>query len=112
NFMEPAVSELANFAAGIDAEDPNLKLWTNRDGSIIRSGSEYLHLLVNQVSNPVRWDLCMESMVAAGVTGLIELAPAGTLAGLAKRGMPGVETLALKGPDQIEAAIELAKNHG
>jgi len=112
NFMEPAVAELANFAAGIDAEDPNLKLWTNRDGSIIRSGSEYLHLLVNQVSNPVRWDLCMESMVAAGVTGLIELAPAGTLAGLAKRGMPGVETLALKGPDQIEAAIELAKNHG
>ena len=112
NFMEPAVAELANFAAEIDAEDPNLKLWTNRDGSIIRSGSEYLHLLVNQVSNPVRWDLCMESMVAAGVTGLIELAPAGTLAGLAKRGMPGVETLALKGPDQIEAAIELAKNHG
>ena len=54
----------------------------------------------------------MDAMVAAGVTGLIELSPAGTLAGLAKRGMPGVETLALKTPEQLDAAIELAKNHG
>jgi [acyl-carrier-protein] S-malonyltransferase len=54
----------------------------------------------------------MEAMLAAGVTALIELSPAGTLAGLAKRGMPGVETLALKSPDQLDAAIELANNHG
>ncbi len=112
NFMEPAVAELANYAAGIATSDATLNLWTNKGGSIVKSGSEYLNLLVNQVSNPVRWDLCMDAMVAAGVTGLIELSPAGTLAGLAKRGMPGVETLALKTPDQIDAALELAKNHG
>jgi [acyl-carrier-protein] S-malonyltransferase len=112
DFMEPAVSELANYAAGIHTLDPQLLIWTNKDGSVVNSGADYLRLLVNQVSNPVRWDLCMEAMVAAGVTALIELSPAGTLAGLAKRGMPGVETLALKSPDQIDAAIELAKNHG
>lgn len=112
NFMESAVSELANYAASLSTNDPNLKLWTNRDGSVISTGSEYLNLLVNQVSNPVRWDLCMEAMVDAGVTALIELSPAGTLAGLAKRGLPGIETLALKTPDQLDAAIELAKNHG
>jgi [acyl-carrier-protein] S-malonyltransferase len=112
NFMEPAVAELANFAAGIQTGDPSIALWTNKDGTVVSSGVEYLKFLVSQVSNPVRWDLCMDAMVAAGVTALIEVSPAGTLAGLAKRGMPGVETLALKTPDQIDAAIELAKNHG
>lgn len=112
NFMEPAVAELANFAAGIQTGDPSISLWTNKDGTVVSSGVEYLNFLVSQVSNPVRWDLCMDAMVAAGVTALIEVSPAGTLAGLAKRGMPGVETLALKTPDQIDAAIELAKNHG
>ena len=112
SFMEPAVAELANFASSIEAGQPKVKLWTNKDGSQVSAGQEYLKLLVSQVSNPVRWDLCMESMMAAGVTAIIELSPAGTLAGLAKRGMPGVETLALKTPDQLDAAIELAKNHG
>ena len=112
SFMEPAVAELANFAADLTTTDPSMKLWTNKNGEIISSGSDYLKLLVSQVSNPVRWDLCMEAMVAAGVTGLIEVSPAGALTGMAKRGMPGVESLALKTPDQIDAAIELAKNHG
>lgn len=111
-FMSPAVAELANYAASLNTDDPEIKLWTNKDGEVITSGSEYLNLLVNQVSNPVRWDLCMESMVSSGVTALIELSPAGTLVGLAKRGMPGIETLALKTPDQLDAALELAKNHG
>lgn len=111
DFMKPAVAELDNFAIGLTANDPKVKLWTNQNGETISSGSKYLELLVSQVSNPVRWDLCMDSMVKAGVTALIEVSPAGTLAGLAKRGMPGVETLALKSPDQIDAAIELAKNH-
>jgi len=112
SFMEPAVDELANYAAGLSIQDPTLKLWTNKDGSIISSGVEYRDLLVKQVSNPVRWDLCMRAMVDSGVTGILELSPAGTLTGLAKRGMPGVETFALKSPDQIDSAIEFAKNHG
>lgn len=112
DFMKPAEQELSNYASGIATSDAKIKIWTNRDGSIVESGSAYLDLLVNQVSNPVRWDLCMDAMLAAGVTGIIELSPAGTLSGLAKRGMSGVETLALKTPDQLDAAIELAKNHG
>jgi [acyl-carrier-protein] S-malonyltransferase len=111
-YMEPAVAELDSYSKSLSTADANTKLWTNKDGTVVSSGAKYLELLVSQVSNPVRWDLCMEAMVSAGVTALIELSPAGTLAGLAKRGMPGVETLALKTPDQIDAALELAKNHG
>jgi [acyl-carrier-protein] S-malonyltransferase len=67
--------------------------------------------MVNQVKSPVRWDLCMQSMIDAGVTALIEVAPAGTLIGLAKRSMPGIETLAIKSPENLDAALALIENH-
>ena len=111
SYMEPAVAELAEFAKSLTVNDPQVAIWSNSNGSTIATGAAYLDSLVSQVSNPVRWDLCMAAMVEAGVTGLIEVAPAGTLVGLAKRSMPGVETLAVKTPDQIPAALELAAKH-
>jgi [acyl-carrier-protein] S-malonyltransferase len=109
--MAPAVSTLAAYAAGLTVADPNTKLWTNAGGRSITSGPEFVELMVNQVKSPVRWDLCMAAMVDAGVTALIEVAPAGTLVGLAKRSMPGIETLAIKSPDNLDAALELIANH-
>jgi [acyl-carrier-protein] S-malonyltransferase len=109
--MNPAVAELSIFAETLETADPQVTIWSNSDGKTISSGAKYLDSLVSQVSHPVRWDLCMNAMVEAGVTALIEVSPAGTLVGLAKRGMPGVETLAVKTPDQIPAALELAAKH-
>mgnify|MGYP003349596237 FL=1 len=68
--------------------------------------------IVNQIANPVRWDLCMESLLQLGVTGAIELPPAGTLLGLLKRATPSIETFALKSPDDLPAALEFATKHG
>ena len=110
-YMQPAVATLEAYAAGVTVADPSVTLWTNAGGRVIASGSEFVSLLVNQVSSPVRWDLCMAAMVEAGVTAVIELAPAGTLVGLAKRSMPGIETLAVKTPEHLEAARELINNH-
>ena len=110
-FMAPAVSTLAAYAAGLTVADPDTKLWTNAGGRNVTSGPEFVELMVNQVKSPVRWDQCMAAMVDAGVTALIEVAPAGTLAGLAKRSMPGIETLAIKSPENLDAAIALIANH-
>ncbi|MFM1983971.1 MAG: hypothetical protein RL723_406 [Actinomycetota bacterium] len=110
-FMKPAVETLNDYSQKIEINDPNINLWSNNGGRLITSGSEFVELLVNQVSSPVRWDLCMTAMVEAGVTALIELAPAGTLVGLAKRAMPGIETLAVKTPENLEAALSLINNH-
>ena len=110
-YMQPAVATLEAYAAGVAVADPSVTLWTNAGGRVIASGSEFVSLLVNQVSSPVRWDLCMAAMVEAGVTAVIELAPAGTLVGLAKRSMPGIETLAVKTPEHLDAARELISNH-
>lgn len=110
-FMKPAVDVLNNYSKTIQINDPSISLWSNNGGRLITSGSEFVDLMVNQVSSPVRWDLCMQAMVNAGVTAVIELAPAGTLVGLAKRAMPGVETLAVKTPENLEAALSLINNH-
>lgn len=107
HYMELAVAEVGLAAAELQPADPSIPLWTNRDGSIVTSGAEYLRLLVGQIESPVRWDLCMADFAARGVTGVIELCPAGALVGLAKRALPGVPTVAIKTPDDLDAALEL-----
>ena len=106
-YMAPAVEHLSSVAASLSPADPTLPLWTNKDGSLVSDGARFVELLVGQVSSPVRWDLCMESFAAAGVTGIIEVAPAGALVGLAKRALKGVPSVAIKTPDDLPAAFEL-----
>lgn len=106
-YMAPAVEHLRSVAAGLEKHDPELTIWTNRDGSTVDSGDGFVDLLVGQVSSPVRWDKTMDAFAAAGVTGVIEVAPAGALVGLAKRGLKGVPTVAVKTPDDLAAAFDL-----
>jgi [acyl-carrier-protein] S-malonyltransferase len=107
HFMEPSVAALHEVATSIWASDPELPIWTNRDGALIESGTTFVDLMVSQVTSPVRWDLTMGALSEAGVTGLIELAPGGALAGLAKRGLKGVPSVAIKTPDDLAAAHDL-----
>ncbi|MEY4558030.1 MAG: hypothetical protein RL024_188 [Actinomycetota bacterium] len=101
HFMQPAVDKLSEAAAQVSANTPQKKLWSNVDGSLVSSGEQFLASLVSQVSNPVRWDLCMATMDQLSAT-VIELPPAGALAGLAKRGMPNSTAVALKNPSDLE----------
>ena len=109
SFMETAKVELGSLASSIRTENPKLLLWSNSDGARVDSGDKFLELLINQVSNPVRWDLTMDSMVSDGVSAVIELLPGGTLTGIAKRAMPGVATLALKSPEDLEKATAFVR---
>jgi len=106
-YMQPAVASLAAVAARLEPSDPTLPIWTNRDGSRVDDGARFVRYLVDQVSSPVRWDMCMQSFEAAGVTGIIEVAPAGALVGLAKRALKGVPSVAIKTPDDLPAAFAL-----
>ena len=109
--MAPAVSALAEAASGVVAKDPVSTLLSNADGAVVTSGQDWIQRIVAQVAAPVRWDKCMATMAEIGVTALLELPPAGTLAGLAKRGLKDVEILALKTPDQLDAARALFAAH-
>lgn len=109
--MQPAVSVLGGYAQAMSTHDARVPLVSNADGAVLHSGREVLKRLVSQVSNPVRWDLCMETLKELGVTGLIEVPPAGTLVNLAKRAMPGVETLALRTPADLEKAHAMVAAH-
>ncbi|MEO7448075.1 MAG: ACP S-malonyltransferase [Humibacillus sp.] len=109
--MSPAVVALTAAADDLSPADPDRLLLSNADGRSVTDGADVLARLVRQVSNPVRWDQCMETLMALGVTGMVELSPAGTLVGLAKRAMRGVETVALKTPDDLYAARALVLAH-
>jgi [acyl-carrier-protein] S-malonyltransferase len=109
--MAPAAEALARAAATTVVKDPAITLLSNADGAVVTSGANWVERIIAQVAAPVRWDLCMETMSDIGVTALIELVPGGTLAGLAKRALPGVALLALKTPDQLDAAHELIAAH-
>lgn len=108
-YMSSAVAELRNAAQAVHAGEPRIGIWTNRDGGSVDSGAAFVEALIEQVASPVRWDLCMRSFTAAGVTGLIELSPAGALTGLAKRGLRGTPAVAVKEPVDLDAAVELAR---
>ena len=109
--MAPAVDTLAKAAQDLTPGDPTITYVSNKDGKTVATGAEVLERLVGQVANPVRWDLCMETFKELGVTALLEVCPGGTLTGLAKRALPGVKTLALKTPDDLDAARELIAEH-
>jgi [acyl-carrier-protein] S-malonyltransferase len=105
--MVPAVEHLADVARGLSPQAATLPLWTNSDGTVVSDGPAFVDLLVGQVSSPVRWDLCMQAFADAGVTGIIEVAPAGALVGLAKRALRGIPSVAIKTPDDLPAAYDL-----
>lgn len=110
-FMKTAQEPLAEFAEQLSPDDPECTLLSNFDGAAVTTGGQVLDSLVAQVTRPVRWDACMDSMLASGVTGILELAPAGTLIGLAKRGMRGVKGFAVKSPSDLAAAQEFIAEH-
>lgn len=109
--MAPAVAALQAAAAGTAVKDPAITLLSNRDGAVVTSGTDWVDRIARQVASPVRWDHCMATMAKLGVTAFIELLPGGTLTGMAKRALPGVELLAIQTPDQLDAARALAAAH-
>lgn len=109
--MAPAVEHVSGVAAGITPADPTLPVLSNADGRAVADGADALARIVGQIANPVRWDLTMEALLASGVTGMLELPPAGTLTGIARRGMKGVATFALKTPDQLDEAAAFCAEH-
>ncbi len=112
DFMKPALQGFESFATSLVVHDAKVGLVSNKDGAILLSGERILNRIIEQVANPVRWDLCMSSMESSGVTRAIEIAPAGTLVGLLKRGAPDVSTFALKSPDDLENARAFARTKG
>ncbi len=110
-YMQPAVEPLRALVSSIPTHDVSNQVISNKDGRVIAGAHEVLDRIVDQIANPVRWDLCMETMKSIGITGVIELPPSGTLVGLLKRAANEIETFALKSADDLDAAREFAGRH-
>ena len=112
SYMQPAVEPLRTLAASVEVSDSEIGVLSNKDGEVLRNGREILDCIVNQISNPVRWDLCMETLQSQGVTGAVEVAPAGTLVGLIKRAVPAIEQSAFKSPGDLVTVQAFVDTHG
>ncbi len=110
SFMQSAVEPLRALAATLDVNDPKCGVISNKDGAVVRNGREVLDRIVAQISNPVRWDLCMNTL-SENVSGAVEVPPAGTLVGLLKRAVPIVETFAIKSVADLPLAGEFVVRH-
>ncbi len=110
--MQPAVSAVGSMAQGITVYDPQTTILSNKDGAAVSQGREVIDRIVGQIAGPVRWDLCMQKLADLGVTGILEVPPAGTLTGLIKRAQPQIATFALKTPDDLDAARAFVAEHG
>jgi [acyl-carrier-protein] S-malonyltransferase len=110
-YMQPAIEPLHALVSSIPRHNVSNQVISNKDGRVIAGAYEILDRIVYQIANPVRWDLCMETMKSIGITGVIELPPSGTLVGLLKRAASEIETFALKSADDLDAAREFAGRH-
>ena len=110
--MGSAQPRLAQLTKAITTHPPRTRLLSNLDGTLVSDGREFLNRMVAQITRPVRWDLCMETMAQLGVTGMLELPPAGTLTGIARRNLKGVELFNLNSPDQLDQARDFVARHG
>ena len=111
DFMRPAQEPVEAIANSLKVSDPKFKVLSNKEGAIVASGKELVQRIITQIANPVRWDLCMETMQREGVTGLLELFPGGTLTGIAKRAISNIETFAITSPETLTDAVEFAQRH-
>ena len=112
SYMQSAVEPMRSLAQSIEVKDTAVGVLSNKDGAVLTDGREILNRIVDQIANPVRWDLCMQTLVESGVTGAIEVAPAGTLVGLIKRAVPTIAQCALKSPAELELAQAFIVDHG
>ena len=110
SYMQPAVEPLREIAAKISVRSSRCPVISNKDGAVLQDGREILDRIVAQISNPVRWDLCMTTL-SRHISGAVEIPPAGTLVGLLKRAVPIIETFALKSAEDVTLAKEFIVRH-
>jgi [acyl-carrier-protein] S-malonyltransferase len=94
--MGSAVPRLAELVAALTPGEPRCTVVATADGAVVPSGRQLLDRLVGQLTGPVRFDRCLQTIAELGPTSVVELAPGGTLAAIAKRAFPGVAITALK----------------
>lgn len=111
-FMQHAREALTRELAEFPVADPHLPIYTNRDGTQITSGEQFRSVLAEQIASPVRWDQCMSAFAADGHRSLVEVTPAGTLVGLAKRALPEFARIAVNTPDDLAPALTAAGAEG
>ena len=104
-FMAPARDRLRDAIAAADIRDADIPIVSNVDAKPHDRGDEWVSLLSAQLSSPVRWKHCLQTLSTLGVTDFAELGPGGVLTGMAKRSVGGARTISVATPDDLDKLL-------
>ena len=107
--MKPAAERLAAALAGVEVKAPAIPVLHNADVASYSDPARIRDALVRQLYSPVRWTETIKQLAADGIVLQAECGPGKVLAGLGKRIVAEVKTLALIDGAALDAAkAELA----
>ena len=104
--MAPARDRLREAIATAKPRDSDVPIVSNVDAKAHSHGNEWTTLLSAQLSSPVRWKQCLQTMFESGIKDFVELGPGGVLTGMAKRTIESARTLSISTPDELDKLIE------
>ena len=109
SLLAPAAQRLRERLRGEPIATPRVPVMNNIDVAVESDPERIRDALARQAAGPVRWAEIVRRMAGQGVTHVIECGPGRVLAGLTKRIVPGIESLALTDPASIEEALSRLK---
>lgn len=104
--MASARDRLREAIAAAKPRDSDVPIVSNVDAKAHSHGNEWTTLLSAQLSSPVRWKQCLETMFESGIKDFVELGPGGVLTGMAKRTIESARTLSISTPEELDKLIE------
>ena len=104
--MAPARDRLREAIAAAKPRDSDVPIVSNVDAKAHSHGNEWTTLLSAQLSSPVRWKQCLQTMFESGIKDFVELGPGGVLTGMVKRTIESARTLSISTPDELDKLIE------
>ncbi len=101
SLMEPVQAKMAEAMGEVEWRDPRVPLVSNATGAVVRTGDDVRTALLTQIASPVLWVDCVQTLVAEGVTRVLEVGPGRVLAGLVRQIATDVETFSADSPERL-----------
>lgn len=103
--MKPAQDAFAADLEAVKLALPRIPVVHNVDGAVAGDVAELRRKLLEQISRPVLWTRCVQTMAGSGVTRMVECGPGRVLAGLIKRIDKSIDTHSIGSVDGFSAAL-------
>jgi len=107
SLLQPVEDKMERELSRVNLKYAKVPVVTNVSAELLQDPEEIKEALIKQVSNPIKWETCMEKLLAQGLDYFIEMSPGNVLTGFMKKISRQVFTLPV---DSLEALEKLKEN--